>query len=369
MKPDSDGLVSRIYDCALNPELWEEALTAVRDAVDAAHVAIGLAEPMGDSRWRRCNRPWDDCWLDQLGSLQNEMPRSVNQFSFPVDKSWTALSQTSEMEFQSSRFYQEWVKPQDLRDFLSLNYLKRNHSNHAVVIPTGIAREPVSQENRRLIERLSPHIRRAVLINDMTDQRNLAACVYRDVMNQLTVGVFVLGHQRKLLFANGAAENLLSEGDKISSVAGHIHAVRHSSAFNDAVDRALHAHVTVEVAASGVPLIGQHGERAAAYILPLNSSNAQAAFGRGRCVVFVSGHTAQSGLASNILRSLFDLTSAEARISLMVAMGHGPQDIANILNIKVNTVRTHLKHIYAKADVADQTGLAGCINMLLPPIQ
>ena len=221
MKTSSETLVSSIYDCAANPDLWSETLARIRDAVDAAYVGVSCAaQGFNSRRWLKCDGQADDSWLDRLDALSGKIPHAGQLFNLPVDVAWTPLSQMSETEFQKSEFYHEWVKPQNLRDFISVNYLKRPTSNGVLTIPTSAKRAPVNSDNRQLVEQLSPHIRRALLINDLTDHSNLATSLCRQVLDKLSVAVFVVGQGRYLLFTNSAGEKLLSAEDRISTSAG-----------------------------------------------------------------------------------------------------------------------------------------------------
>lgn len=373
MKTSFETLVSSIYDCAANPEHWSETLAKIREAVDAAYVAVNCAPQaagslMQSTRWLTCNAQADDTWLDRLNALSRKIPHGDELFNLPVDVSWTPLSKMSEPEFQKSDFYHEWVRPQNLRDFLSLNYLKRDTSNGFLTIPTSARRAPVNAKNRRLVEQLSPHIRRALLINDLTDHSNLATALCRQVLDKVSVAVFVVGHGRHLLFTNSAGEKLLSAGDKLSTSGGLLklsRVVGPISVLDDALDRALNCDGASGFAGSAVPLTGNDGDRAAAYVLPLAGRDV---LGPGHCAVFVTGRGGHHPMAMEMLRSMFDLTVSEARIVMMIARGDGPQNISDVLGIRVNTVRTHLKHSFAKTDTSDQTALAGCVNALLPPI-
>jgi hypothetical protein len=225
MKASSETLLSSIYDCAANPDLWSEALEKIRDAVDGTYVAVSCAANgngahAAPARWLKCYGQADDSWLDRLNVLSCKMPHGAELFNLPVDVSWTPLSQMLEPEFQKSEFYHEWVKPQNLRDFVSLNYLKRNPANGFLTIPTSAKRPPVTADNRQLVEQLSPHIRRALFINELTEQNNLANALCKNVLDKLSVAVFVVGHGRRLQFANSAGEKLMSAGDKISASCG-----------------------------------------------------------------------------------------------------------------------------------------------------
>ncbi len=55
---------------------------------------------------------------------------------------------------------------------------------------------------------------------------------------------------------------------------------------------------------------------------------------------------------------LDDLTEQEVRVLRLVAQGLSNQDIAERLHISLNTVKTHIKHIFAKLGVSDRTQAA-----------
>ncbi len=53
-----------------------------------------------------------------------------------------------------------------------------------------------------------------------------------------------------------------------------------------------------------------------------------------------------------------ELTEQEVRVLRLVAQGLSNQEIAERLHISLNTVKTHLKHIFAKLGVSDRTQAA-----------
>ena len=69
-----------------------------------------------------------------------------------------------------------------------------------------------------------------------------------------------------------------------------------------------------------------------------------------------------------MLRSMFDLSPAEARVSSLIAKGDGPAIISESLGITINTVRSHLAHVFSKTGATDQSSLGALVNRLLPPI-
>jgi DNA-binding CsgD family transcriptional regulator len=373
---DYESIVGKIYDCAANPELWSLALGEIRDAVGAAHVAAGYIEPSARAKtrpaaWQRCDADWDESWLDGLNSIADRTPEGTKLHDFPLDVSWTQLAQKREEDFRQTALYQEWFKPQKLRDCLSVKYHESGQLNGILAIPTSERRAPISAESCRLAEKLSPHIRRAMVINDLTNNSQLMGALFRQVLDRLTVAVYVIGAARRLLFTNATGDVLLSDGNLLVTSRGELRARRVSgncSALDEAIDRAIKGDRSTTMGGVGVPLVGDDGERAAAYVLPIAGTDLRGATGQGHCAVFIAQRNEQQTVAIEILRMIYDLTPAEARVSCLVSRGGGPAAIAEGLGISINTVRTHLKHAFAKTNAADQTALGALVNGLMPPV-
>jgi DNA-binding CsgD family transcriptional regulator len=376
MSPNYDRLVSSIYDCAANPELWPDVCCDMRDALSAAFVMVGLVDLDDDGRetakWQRHNSPWDERWLDALDVLSPSLPKGNTLHEMSTDIAWTQLGCTSEQQFKQTDFYQRWVEPQKLRDTLGVKYLAHDMRLGLLSATTKANRAPITDQEKKLAESLSPHIRRAVLINDLTDTGRVVQTLFKQVLDTLSVAVFLVGQGQRLTFANAAGEQMLSEAQYLRLAGGSLQSHREvgqANRFEHAVECALKGDAAIGSAGIGVPLLDTHGERAVAYVLPLSGSDARGALGAGHCAVLVTQRGEQTPMAVDILRSLFDLTASEARVALLVAKGDGPQVIAKSLGVSVHTVRTHLKHCFEKTESSDQTALGGTINALLPPLK
>ena len=373
---DYERIVGSIYDCAANPELWPDTLGQVRDSVGGAYALaafvdmteLALGKP---TSFKRVNSTWDEDWLRKLEILSDKLPNGGGVAGAEIDRSWTQLTRATEAEFQTTEFYNVWAKPQGLRDVVNTPYLLRSTMIGMLSVPCFATREPYTTSECELIERITPHVRRAMLINDMTDKGNLALALYRKVLDQLSVAVFVLGLGRRIVFTNASGDDMLSDGNHVRSVAGVLTAQRiigAPSALDEAIDRAAAGDTAIGISGIGVPLVGANGERSAAYVLPIAGKDVRGDMGKGHCAVFISQRGEQQPMAIEILRTVFDLTVMEAKVCALIAKGEGPAMIAESLAISVNTVRSHLARAFAKTNTTDQTSLGALVNKLMPPI-
>jgi DNA-binding CsgD family transcriptional regulator len=373
---DYDKLVGSIYDCAANPELWISTLEQIRDHANGAYALVGYFDMSPTYRglppisFRR-NSAWSEEWLQILEAQIAKAPVSDNFMHGAVDTVWTTMAYASEEEFQKTDHYKQWVAPQKLRDTLNVCYLNRNATRGVFAIPSYATRDLYNTQDCAFLERISPHIRRSIMITSLIDQNKMELALYRHVLDTLSTAVFVIGLGRRVAFANASAEALLSDGNYLTQSNGTLQARRVAgdvSALDDAIDRASKGDSAIGITGIGVPLIGDDGERAAAYVLPISGKDLRGDLGQGHCAVFVARRGEQQPMAIEILRTLFDLTVSEARIACLIAKGDGPQAIAEALGVSVNTVRSHLQSAYAKTSAPDQTALGALVNGLMPPV-
>jgi len=77
--------------------------------------------------------------------------------------------------------------------------------------------------------------------------------------------------------------------------------------------------------------------------------------------VFISDPEQELTTSAEVLRRLFDLTPAEARLSLLLADGNTLEQASKLLGNSTHTGRAHLRAIFAKTGVTQQTQLVSLI--------
>ena len=67
-----------------------------------------------------------------------------------------------------------------------------------------------------------------------------------------------------------------------------------------------------------------------------------------------------------VLRELFGLTPVESRVASIISTGASPEDVAEKIGIAFETVRNHLKAVFAKTGTHRQSELANLLSQLSP---
>lgn len=365
------SIIGDIYDCALNPEGWTEVMTRITRTIDAAYTTIALTS-VRDSRGRfAAQSPWD---AEQLRVLQDyeldAIPGLMAAVVGDIDLPQRTLSVVSEAELEESAFFQEWAKPQGLREACTTKFVHTADRIGLFSTTTWANRRPIGAEEQRFLALLSPHLRRASLIGDLLDQTRVTAGLYRGVLDSLAVPVILAGADGAVLHANAHAAKMLDENKLLRSRNGVLQAQTPvvSRALLEAIAAAAHADALLGSRGIGLPISTPDQPPAVAYVLPLSEGTARAVFRPACAAVFISTAISASPPPEDVLITLYDLTPAEARVVLQVGRGLSSTQCAAALAISENTLKTHLGRVYAKTSTARQADLVALVSAIASPI-
>lgn len=219
---------------------------------------------------------------------------------------------------------------------------------------------------------LLPHLERALQLrsrlahNDMAEHCSVAA------LDALATAVVLLDTGLTVLYANGAAGALFGAESPLQLRGARLAqtASRGAQTLAHMVRRAVRC--LEPGALSGPAQAPQSLCLPRSGHLPLTLSVAPFMLGSGRPCAIVMARDPETVTASaEVLQQLFELTPAEAAVSRALAAGASLEDIAASTGVSVNTVKTHLHHVYSKTSTRRQGELIALIHgstaTLLPP--
>ena len=83
-------------------------------------------------------------------------------------------------------------------------------------------------------------------------------------------------------------------------------------------------------------------------------------------IVYIRDPESEGLPATDALIAMFGLTPAEARLAQAIAAGTSLKDYAEVAGVSINTVRTHLAHIFTKTDTRRQSDLIRLLARAIP---
>jgi DNA-binding response OmpR family regulator/DNA-binding CsgD family transcriptional regulator len=188
-----------------------------------------------------------------------------------------------------------------------------------------------------------------------------AALMHADeALNRIAVGVFLLDSERKVIFRNRRAEELLDEADGLSlSREGLLRGEKpqQTQALRDAVDSAAtRAAGGDRQASDAVALSRPSGRRALfAVACPLGKGPAQS--GEPVVGLFVTDPEWRPSAAAEAVAQLYGLSPAETRLALALVRGLRLDEIADEFGLSRNTVSYTLKNLFRKTETDRQADL------------
>jgi hypothetical protein len=185
LEPDVlSSVISEIYDCALSPDRWPLALTRIAEHANAAYATISMAYPGQINPVMAHHSAWNPEMLRILNEdFGLDLPGLKDVVFGELDMPMSTLTQMAEAEFQKTRFYAEWVAPQGLRDGCIAKFVETAERIGLVAFITRADRDIINADERRFLQLLSPHLRRAALIGDLLKQSLATVTGYRAALD------------------------------------------------------------------------------------------------------------------------------------------------------------------------------------------
>ena len=116
--------------------------------------------------------------------------------------------------------------------------------------------------------------------------------------------------------------------------------------------------------------VPRHSGRAP-YMVQFSKLPARNEYGNGssapRAIVFINDPAEPLQVNRQMLRETYGLTPAEVRATEVIVDGGTVQEVASVLGVSENTVRTQLKQIYAKTGVDSRARLVKLVCSLSSP--
>jgi DNA-binding NarL/FixJ family response regulator len=375
------SLISDIYDCAIEPSCWSATLTRFADLMDAAYAGLNLSSVHFQEAVMMAHSPWD---TEQLKILNEnfgiDIPGMPEIVYGALDTPGSSLDQRGEAEFQTSRFYREWVAPQGLRDSSICKFAQTGDRIGIAVAVTSAKRDVVTRQEHEFMQLLAPHFRRAAMIGDLLNVQRMAKQSYRKLIDALSSAVILTDKYGKVQQMNAAADHLLSQATALQLTDGFLRASKSVTANTVS---AQYQHIqslqqAIELAAQGDEQLGQRGigitlqapdqTPVVAYVLPLQVSDVRSSFNTAAVAIFLCTRDAATPVTESLLATLYSLTPAEIRVFKQLAKGLSAKEIANTLHLSESTVVTHTKHLLAKTNTGKQTQLIALAAKLTPPV-
>lgn len=353
-------LVGNIYDAALEPALWPEALKGASEFTGGSAASLYSKDVIlksGSNGFTWNADPENGYFRDQV----KFDPVTVSQFMFDVEQIYSIADLIPYEEFLQTRVYREWAKPRGWVDHLAATIAKSTTSFSLFGIFRTEQQGLVDDEMRRRMRLIVPHVRRAALIGNVVDLHKTAAETLADGFDVLSAGVFFVDENYRIVFANEAGQVMLGAGQLFHCQHDILTAAdpRANRLLHDAIMMARGGDIAIGSEGIAIPLSSSQERRWLAHILPLTASQRRRGGVTQSAVagVFVRAALLDTRSTVETMAKLYKLTPSELRVLAAVVDIGGIAAIAEVLGISEATVKTHLQHLFIKTGTRRQVDL------------
>lgn len=269
----------------------------------------------------------------------------------------------------ASDFYRLVMEPSDLYDVLGADFLIPREVEVRFRICRSKAARSFNDADRGIICALLPHIQRAVHMHVRINKIESERAVYSGAIDQMRVGAIILDESGNVLSVNQRAQELLDKKDGVALRDRQLvlSTRERTRELQERVERVIaqqKAGGTAVVEALRIPRSTQRGvggNELGLVIRPVPENQWAEAEAVPAAVIFLSDPLAQAEAPLQVIKQLFGFTPAEASLAMLMANGMTLDEAADAMGVSRNTVRTHLRSVFAKTGVTRQPMLVSLI--------
>jgi DNA-binding CsgD family transcriptional regulator len=220
---------------------------------------------------------------------------------------------------------------------------------------------PMDEEETRLLQRLMPHLQRAMQLHKRIAMLDDKATSATDLLDRMPTACIMVDAHGKVFMLNSRAREIIDQNDGLTIIRGRLGARSsdESTQLQGLIQNAAATGSEKGVHPGGVMRIARPSLRRSFQIMvsPLRSSDLWLGRERPSAVVFVTDPDSKAESNEKILARLFGLTAAEARLAAILSRGVSLDLAADELGVSRNTVHSHLQRIFEKTGANRQAEL------------
>ena len=346
-------LLGSLYDAAADPALWEPFLQQLADHTGAHSSAIVMHEASASSGSYTVSSAWQvnpeatRLYQEYYGAL--DVWAAPARF-LPSGQVATSESLCAPSEFRATEIYNDLLCRFDIEHGL-FGLVENSPSRLAVVSLYRGGSEPEFDSSQiKVLKLLSPHIQRAFKLHFQFFELKAKAAGFSVALDMLATGVVLLGANGKILLMNRAANAIVAQNDGLQASAQGLSAqsLKESAELDKLIRDAVSTAEGKGLAAGGGLSITRNKRTALQVLVSPVQDRKVDASQTLRAIVFITDPEKKARPTQDILRIMFGLTPAECRVALLLGDGKPPREIAKLLAVSPNTVKSQASIIYSK---------------------
>lgn len=370
---DFSAVVEAIYDCVIEPERWREAVRMISALCESPYGSINVFDLETSDNVRLYDYGYSPDYWYEYQCYASEHPIVPCVRLMPEGDVITIALGCGDEEFFGSRVFREFLQPRGQCDFIGLLALRTGTRIGYLHACRNIDQPRYGDAQIRIFELLSKHVCRAMKISDLFDLRTIQTEMLEQTLDRLAAGVFLCARDGRVVHMNSAARHQTQGGRTLCIVNNRLSPGDPDAArqFALALVDALEDEAETIHGAHSIALPDRGGAGLVATILPLARGERRGISKpfAAAAAVFVQNPAVLPLFPGEAFAKLHGLTGGELRVALALAPGLQLEEVADMLGIGLQTVKTHLQHIFQKTNTSRQADLIALMTRMSGPMR
>lgn len=358
---DLDRLIRDCYKGPLEERPWQSFMQGLQKALSAPYVTLLLRPPKAGDTGVVLNVV---LYSGDAYKRYNEHYFAQDPFvDLPPGEVLTVDEVVDINDYKKSDYYQHYLKKVDVEYILGADLVDGNGYSTQLRVSRGARHENFNAQDKKLIAAILPHLQQSIELYTRIAHAQAKSEAYQQAFDQMEMGCIILDQKLQVLSSNQAATDLIRQRFGLAMQE------RFLCVGNREENRAFKALVQ--------EMLGNKQRDIASDVRAFRVSLPQSVTGLGllcralppamtpdagpSVAIFIS-HPEKNRLSRvEILQQLFELTTAEARLALLLANGLSLDEAAEELGVTRNTAKSHLSATFSKTGVTRQPALVQLI--------
>ncbi|HET9427228.1 MAG TPA: LuxR C-terminal-related transcriptional regulator [Allosphingosinicella sp.] len=261
--------------------------------------------------------------------------------------------------YEQSFFYNEFIREMGDDNVRAMGIRTDSSFGIGIIaLHRGKTQETFMDEEVRALDQDAKHLRRMLAIRSRFEAQGRQSATYEAVLDHMRDAAILVGEDRRVSFANLAAETLLKQGHVLIVKCGRICPAGRDGAarMQTAIEAACAPGAAV---ATAVLLERSDGRNAVMTVTPFKLPH-----GSRQALLLIHDDKVAAEELGPQLRQLFGLTQSEAAIAMRVGDGLTVIDIACERGVAAETIRSQMKTMMAKLGCHRQSEVVALIKAI-----
>lgn len=352
--PMESDLIDRIYECSVVPELWPSVLDDLAAMTESRGGLLfssrkALSWTASGSIREVFEDYLNDGWF--LRCPRRPCLMSQTQPSFFVEQDFW-----SEDQINLDPIYRDFFRPRGLGWSAGTGLQVPTGDAIVFSVERDFERGPFEAEHVATLNGLRPHLARSALVSARLGLQRAQGAT--EALTGLRLPALLLNEAGTVVEANAWAESL---AELVRYGAGDRLILTDKNAQDMLAAGLKAASASPGSGPRTFPLRDDLGTaKMVLHLIPIRRS-AHDIFGQSFALLLITPVSSERTPPLDLMRSLFDLTPAEAKVAQGLATGKTLEEIAAASGVSINTVRNQLRRVLEKTGCARQAELTALL--------